>query len=227
MKLITSLAALILSAGVASATTYDLFDHPAGGNVGSYDYGLRMETAPGGGASDYWSFEDIAGTSMVELTVDVGVSTTGSVSGTMRHNLDNSNWTLDLTLTGVTSLAGIGAGAGADSFGATGYTGTLSNSDNSITYNLIGKGKDVYGTSYQWTYFSEDPGGVDWRGPNISAGWVGSLDGGSSMTSGVNDFIGFMEPQPNNTSTVPIPAGGLLLMSALGAFGLARRRRRA
>ena len=130
----------------------------------------------------------------------------------MRHNLDQSNWTLDLTLNGVVSLAGIGAGA--DSFGAATWSGTLSNG--SVTYDLLGKGKNVKGTSYQWTYFSQNPGGVDWRGPNISAGWVASLDGGKSMTSGTNDFIGKVSP-------VPVPAAGLMLLSALGLLGLRRK----
>lgn len=197
---------------MASAAAYNIFDHPKGGNAGTYDYGLRMEAAPGSGAADYWSFETKGGMSRVVLDVDVAGGT-GTVQGTMRHNLDQSDWKLDLTLSGVVSLAGIGAGA--DSFGAKKWAGTLTNG--SIVYKLLGKAKDVKGTGYEWTYFSKDPGGnTDWRGPNISAGWVGSLDGGQSMTRGTNDFIGTMSP-------VPVPAAGLMLLSALGLLGLRRK----
>lgn len=211
MKLFATVVAFVLGASMASAATYNIFDHPRGGNASSYDYGLRLESAPGSGAADYWSFETSAGASRVVMDVDVAGGH-GTIKGLMRHNLDQSNWTLDLTLNGVVSLAGIGAGA--DSFGAATWSGTLSNG--SVTYDLLGKGKNVKGTSYQWTYFSQNPGGVDWRGPNISAGWVASLDGGKSMTSGTNDFIGKVSP-------VPVPAAGLMLLSALGLLGLRRK----
>ncbi|MEX0281757.1 MAG: hypothetical protein AB3N13_11300 [Arenibacterium sp.] len=211
MKLFATVVALVFGASMASAAAYNMFDHPKGGKASSYDYGLRMEAAPGSGADDYWSFETTAGKSRVVLDVNIADGT-GTVSGLMRHNKDDSDWILDLTLTGVVSLAGIGAGA--DSFGATKWSGTLSKG--STVYNLLGKAKDIKGTGYEWTYFSQDPGGEDWRAPNISAGWVGSLDGGASMTRGTNDFIGTMSP-------VPIPAAGLMLLSALGLLGLRRR----
>lgn len=216
MKIVASFFALVLGATVASAASYQVFDHPEGAKSSSYDYGLRMESAPGSGAADYWSFQDLSGKSTVVLSVDVAGGT-GTVSGTMRHNLDNSVWNLSLTLVGVTSLSGIGAGA--DSFGAISYNGTLSSG--AVTYDLLGKGKSVGGTSYEWTYFSSDPGGAtDWRVPNITAGWVGSLDGGATMTSGTNDFIGVLAP-------IPVPAAGFLLLSGFVALGLTRRRKRA
>lgn len=222
MRVLASVVALCIGASAASAASYKMFDHDAGGNAGSYDYGLRMEGAPGSGASDYWSFEDLAGSSTVTLSVDVAGGS-GSVFGTMRHNEDDSDWDLNLNLTGVTSLAGIGAGA--ESFGALAYSGTLSNG--TTTYNLVGKGKNVKGTSYQWTYFTEDPGGVDWRAPNISAGWVSSLDGGTSMfNSGTNDFIGEMVSVPGGPlAPVPLPAAGWLMVGGLAAFGMVRRRK--
>lgn len=221
MRFLASVIALIFGASVASAASYQMFDHPSGAKASSYDYGLRLEYVAGNSAGSYWSFEDLSNNSMVTLDVDVAGGT-GSVSGSMRYNLDDSIWTLDLAMTGVTSLASIGAGA--DSFGATTYSGTLSNG--TTTYALGGKAKDVKGTGYQWTYFSSDPGdaggSTDFRGPNISAGWIGSVNGNTTMNTGTNDFIGTMVAAP---TPVPVPATGLLLLSSFAAFGFMRRRR--
>ena len=122
-------------------------------------------------------------------------------------------------MTGVVSLVGIGAGAG--SFGAASYTGTLTNAGNTVIHDLIGKGKAVKGGVYEWTMFFQDPGsGADWRAPNISAGWVSSIDGGTTMlTGGANDFLAMVAP-------VPVPAAGLLLLGAFGGLAVLRRRKR-
>ncbi len=216
MKLVSALVAFALSTGVAAAATFNVFDHPEGNQTqNGREYGLRLEWVAGNVPESYWSFEDGSGNSQVKLSVDLGTGT-GSVGGMMRRNSDSSLWTLSLTLEDVVSLAGIGAGAG--SFGAGNFFGTLTNGV--TTYQLDGKGRDVGVESYDWTYFSQNPGdGADFRLPNITAGWIGSVNGSSTMSRGTNDFIGVLAP-------VPVPAAGFLLVGALGALGLARRKRR-
>ncbi len=222
MKLVSALVAFALSTGVAAAATFNVFDHPEGNQTqNGREYGLRLEWVAGNDPQSYWSFEDGSGNSQVKLSIDL-VGGTGSVSGVMRRNSDNSLWKLSLTLEDVVSLAGTGAGA--DSFGAGNFFGTLMGGD--TTYQLDGKGRavgdgsDVGDGTYDWTYFSQNPGdGADFRLPNITAGWIGSVNGSSTMSRGTNDFIGVLAP-------VPVPAAGFLLVGALGALGLARRRRR-
>lgn len=221
MKAIFTYAAAAMVGGTmmiaqpVMAATYALFDHRAGGNVGSYDYGLRLDTLGANQAASYWSFETTDDKSLAKMTIDIGAGT-GSVTGQMRSNDGDTLWDLNITMTGVVSLASLGAGN--KSFGATGYTGTLT--DGSTTYDLVGKGKNVGGTAYHWTYFSKQPTvGSDWRAPNITAGWVSSLDGGTSMIGGTNDFIA-------EVSAVPLPAGAVLLLTALGGIGVMRRKRK-
>ena len=226
MRLILSAIFFVswVTAASAVSMTYAIFDHDRAA-VGAQNYGLRLDGLLGGlnpNAAEFWSFEDMAGNSKVKLTVDVA-NGTGSVAGQMRRNSDNSIWDLALTLTGVVSFAGNGAAAndidaGANSFGATDWFGTLTGA---VVFDLIGKDKNINGVDYQWTFFEQNPSvGGDFRVPNISAGWVSTVDGGSSMLNGTNDFIGQMQ-------VVPLPASVLLLLSGLGGLGVLARRRRA
>lgn len=206
LKTAFAAAAFAIVAMAAGAAAYDLYDHPSGQYAATQDYGLRLD----GHATDkFFSFEDTSGNSLARLTVDFGSGTAG-ITGQMRNNSDNSIWTLMVSMTGVAALDGIG------SFGATDYTASLSNGGGT-TYNLDGKAKDINGVGYEWTLFLQNLGGnTDWRGPNITAGWVGASNG--QMLSGTNDFIGTVVP-------VPLPAGAVLLLTGLGALGVARRRR--
>ena len=214
MKLLTTILTLVFSASASFAATYNLFDHDSAANQATYDYGLRMEGAPDSGAADYWSFETLGGASLATMVVDFGGGT-ASITGSMRHNLDNSLWTLNVAMTRAEAIAGTSDG----SFGATSYTATLT--DGNILYDIVGKSKDVNGTSYEWTLFLSDPGGnTDWRAPNITAGWLSSLDGGKTMFSGgTNDFIAQVE-------AVPLPAGVVLILTGFGALGVGGLRKR-
>ena len=224
MRLFLITLALVFSASTAmSASMYALFDHDEGGEADNFDYGLRMEDIAGNAVGSYWSFEDANGQSLATLTVDIA-GQTASISGSMRYNdadADDTNdeiWSLTATMTGVEAIAGLADG----SFGAADYEATLTNSDNSITYDILGKSKDVNGVDYEWTLFLSDPGGnADWRAPNITAGWLSSRNGGqnTAMLSGTNDFIAQVE-------AVPLPAGMLLMLTGVGALAVRSRKRK-
>ena len=202
--------ALGLAASAASAASYNLFDHALGGLASKYDYGLRLDALnTGSRASEFWSFEDAADNSMAKLRVDIAGGT-GEITGQMRNNDDQALWDLNLTLSGVTAIGTDG------SFGADSYKGTLTNG--SMMLDIIGKARNVNGTHYAWTLLLSDPhGNSDFRAPNISAGWVASVDGGASMLrGGANDFIAMVN--------VPLPAGAVLLLTGLGALRLTRRK---
>ena len=218
LKTAFAAAALSVSAMMAEAAAYDLYDHPDRGVPSEY-YGLRLD----GFGDRFFSFEDASGNSLARMFVDFGTGSgdgTASITGQMREN-DGSVWDLSVAMTGVTALDGLG------SFGALEYTATLTNvADNTDVLNIDGKGKDVRregensGISYEWTLFLQDLGGnTDWRAPNVTAGWVMSVNG-QQPTATPNDFLATVVP-------VPLPAGGLLLLTAIGAIGVARRRKAA
>ncbi|MEO1612666.1 MAG: VPLPA-CTERM sorting domain-containing protein [Pseudomonadota bacterium] len=211
-RMITASAvALGMFASAATAATYNLHDHRAGGLASQFDYGLRLDalTDPRTAAS-FWSFETEQDESLARLIVDIDAGT-ASAFGKMRNNDDNALWDLSLAMTGVSAIGTDG------SFGATAYTGTLTKGTE--TLDIIGKQKNVNGTDFAWTLFLSDPGGnADFRGPNIAAGWVLSVDGGTTMLSGgANDFLAEVQ-------VVPLPAGILLLLTGVGVLGVVKRK---
>ncbi|MEL7465208.1 MAG: VPLPA-CTERM sorting domain-containing protein [Pseudomonadota bacterium] len=205
---------LFASASAANAALYNLHDHRAGGLASQFEYGLRLDARSNPRtAADFWSFETEDDVSLAKLNVNVGAGT-GFVTGQMRNNDDDALWDLSLALTGISAIGTDG------SFGATGYTGTLTNGTE--TLDILGKQKTSIG--FAWTLFLSDPSthfpgvNTDFRAPNIAAGWVASIDGGASMLSGgANDFLA-------EVSVVPLPAGLVLLLTGVGVLGIAKRR---
>lgn len=230
--------AVSASGAIAATYTYDVYDHSNGGqaNAPDYmDYGLRLDTLYGkSDERSFWSFEDmddqpndIRNNSLARLKVDTGAGT-ASLSGQMRYNFDDSLWDVTVNYTGISVLSGAGATA---SFGATTMMGTLTNG--MTTYELVGK-KKPNGGIFDFTLAFEsglkegaNDIGVSYRvGPlnetSTAAGWVSSIDGGQTMTTGTNDFLYTVELAP-----VPLPAAGWMLLAGVGGmltFGSRRKK---
>jgi len=204
----------------AEVLRFLMFDHPDGALADApdfKDYGIRLD---GLNPNTFFSAGADAANSTVQLSYDT-TALTFKLEGTVRRNRDNSIWTLDYGMSGLTNGA---AGPDVDfgAFGASVLTSdTLScfsgacNGEADIPLGRKSRSDNLFfafgATNDFAPGFNNDEFGVVRGGIMTATGWV---DG-----SGTNDIL--MAGQ-----IVPLPAPILLLASAMFGLGVLTRRRR-
>jgi len=206
-RLIFALGALVTflaAPAMAAPVTFILGDHPDAGLFQSNPddpYGLRVDSAPGGGAtfSVGTNFGGLGG--LVTLTWDpMDLAAGATITGTMERNDDGTFWTTTYTMTGL-------AAAGSGGFTATAGTGSADEIGGAArTIALL---SETNGSGFALVFDN------DGHRLNTSDGWVGR---------------GWLLP-PNSTddwlftaTVVPVPAAVWLFGSALGLLGWMRRK---
>lgn len=207
---IFSILALGLSVGTVQAATYNyvLADHSGGNAAANFDYGLRLDRevpdprffsfSNGDGA--FLTYDDVAGTA--------------EISGSMRESLfgqiDGDLWTISYTMTGLTD---IGGGSFLDYAGN--GTGSLTDGTTTLSFGAAANMSGLY-----LVFAVDDPNVPDYSGTpagaHVGHGWVQKMPG-------ANDFLFTAIP----VTSVPLPAGGFMLLAGLAGLGLTRRRRKA
>ncbi|MEM6759927.1 MAG: VPLPA-CTERM sorting domain-containing protein [Pseudomonadota bacterium] len=222
LKRAAAVAAAIAIGSMAHAATfsadftYQLSDHPDGGQSGNFDYGLRLdrEVPP-----MFWTFDN---GSNVILEYDVSeqeARLTGSIFRSLGVGVTGAEYTLRYILTGVTDLGGgFFVQETPASAGSLTLVGPTTATDTQAVISL--------GTASNGSYFFEfDDDGHRLNNSNGIAGrgWVQS-------NPGANDFLftGTLIPPPNNNpNPVPLPAAGWMLIAGMGGLVAMRRRKTA
>ncbi len=235
-------ACALASVTVATAATFDLYDHPDAAKTksptfpGPNDpvfYGLRLDGSYGeNNRKSYWSFEDSDGNGLSNSLATMSIAgTTATISGNMRNNATGDLWEVSYVLTDIQSIAGVEPNdflafrTLADANG----TGYIRNLAENKSFLLSGKApnNDISRATFEF-----DDDGHRLSGDNstfVGRGWVFIQDcdySGANCTT--NDP--FYDPAQDflfQAQVVPLPAAAWLMLGGIGALGAVRARRKA
>ena len=202
-------AAITLTAATASQAAtfvYQLGDHPDGALSSSFDYGLRLDRE----LPDPRFFSFSNGNTTLTYNDVTGVAViAGTVVESLPSSLTGSTFDINYTLTGLTDLGGGGfvdrAGNG---------SGVLSGAGIDGTDLELGTSQRTSGP-LAGVYFLF---GLDALADRPFTGFEGT--GWVQSDPGANDFLFTAQIAP-----VPLPAAGLMLLTAVGGMGVMRRRK--
>ncbi len=241
LKRFAAASVMAVFAGAASSAPVDFYLSGSGGLADSYSFlsnGVTLTVTAGsfkdGFNGDSASIQDANGDTVSGYTTSgneydanalvgqysngLGVTNNayscwwfGVCSTDNYHTVDGSNWDDFLTLSFSQAIQLTSA-----SFS---YFGNKD--DFRLFYDISGDG--VLGDDDFITYKEDDNPFVDF--PVISTSLIGIVATDKNDRWKLKSVHGNILPPPPPPSVIPLPAGGLLLLTGLGAFGLMRRRK--
>ncbi|WP_299729993.1 VPLPA-CTERM sorting domain-containing protein [uncultured Tateyamaria sp.] len=198
------MATSLVGATIAQAATYtyNLADHPDGNQRGNFDYGIRLDGAQP--SARFFTFGNGSAAQLTYNDTTFEATLSGSVFESTGVGTVGNAYTLSYTLSGLTDLGG--------GF----FVQETANSSGTLT---LGTEVISLGTSSNGSYyfkFANDGHRLGSSTGIAGRGWIAS-------SPGSNDFL--FTASLSDTSPVPLPAAGWLMIAALGGLGAMRRRK--
>ncbi len=197
--LLCSTVSFNASAAAVTPGVYQLLDHPDGQLVSSQGpYGLRLDDLiPPAGNGPTFSTE-ING---ARVLLDWNGGNSATISGLLWHNLENTLWSVEHVLTGISIVPGPNGG-----FEATAGNMTLTDPNN-VQYTFLSK-QDNQGVAFYALGDNHRCSGYTDCGPLTANGWLEPV----TYDGNYNDWLVQLNP-------VPVPAAAWLFLSALVVLG--------